>query len=105
MARKKSHPRRIHLLHGEAELPETVLGVVERVVEVEGEPLGVVGTLKVPEKRKEPVVLRTREVLELLQERGLAHPAGAEEPDTVPRSVENLGDLRRTAVELLPSDP
>ena len=67
---------------------------------------GRVGTLEVPKYRQVAAIPGCLgDKFDLLQERGLADPASAEQPDAVPGPVEDFSNLGRTAVKMVASHP
>ena len=87
-------------------LLEPLLRVVECFPQGLVELPRVLGSLQVPEDR-DVAALRfgSGQMFELFEQRGLAEPAGTDQPDPVAGAVEDLGDLGGTTIEPLASHP
>src|SRR5210317_1721491 len=96
----------LHILELDSDPFQPFIGVQERVGKIEMELFGLVGTLEVPEYRHVAAIPGCLgNEFDLLQERGLADPASAEQPDAVPGPVEDFSNLGRTAVKMVAPHP
>src|SRR6185436_7087193 len=94
----------LHLLQRDSLPRHRLLGVEQRVGEGEPQLLDAAGSLQVPEERQDPAV-RARQIIHLLEERRLADPAQAGDPQPELARSEKLCDLGLPPVEPRPADP
>src|SRR5262245_4380188 len=96
----------LQLARPQAQTLQPLFGVQDGVAQLAVQLADVAGALEVPEHGEvRSLRRRRRDVFELLQDRGLADPARAQEPDGVPVPLQDLLQKRRASVELLPPDP